>query len=208
MWLGLLPYTRLYRAAFFTGPFGTGKTLGAVALAVQLVSEFPCLKVLSNLPISSTDILEIDNLCNSVIILDEGRRYLDARKWASKEFNIDYLRHLNSFLVVSAAFDVDARLRRLTVERIFPFLSLPVWFYRVRLHDDTAGRLAALLLPQSFWGMYPRRYMMSSEEDYFYTLVDEFFSQLSYVPARVSDEHKEKIAAVVQSTISAVRQGA
>lgn len=205
MWLGLVEFVKLYRVAFFTGVFGSGKTLGAVSLAVQLLSENRKLKFLSNLPISSLDLLSLDSLCSSVILLDEGRRYLDSRRWSSRDFNIDYLRHIDCYLLIAAAFDVDTRLRRLTVERIFHFLKIPIWFYRVRVYDQTGGRLAVLLLPQAFWGLYPQRYILSSSEDYFYTLLDEFFSGLSYVHSQVSDLDKERIRSVVQATVSSIR---
>jgi len=206
MWLGLLSRVRLYRTCFLTGVFGSGKTLGAVALAWQLLAEDSRLRVVSNIPVSfATDLLSLDTLTDVVIVLDEGRRYLDARRWEKRDFNIDYLRHLNCYLIVSAAFDVDKRLRRLQVERIFPLSSLPVWFYRVKSDSDPSPRLGALLGPKAFFGLYPRRFAMTEREDLFFGLIDAFFERLVYTPPKLTQEQERWVELLVTRTVDRVR---
>ena len=209
MWLGLLSRVRLYRTCFFTGVFGSGKTLGAVALAWQLLAEDSRLRVISNIPVSfGVDLFSLDTLTDCVIILDEGRRYLDSRKWEKRDFNIDYLRHLNCYLIVSAAFDVDKRLRRLVAERIFPLYNLPLWFYRVKSDSDPSARLGILLGPRAFFGTYPMRFALTEREDLFFGLVDAFFERLVYVPPRLTREQEEWVASLVAKTVDRVRSAA
>lgn len=204
MWLGLVDYVKQARVVFFTGPFGTGKTLGAVALAFQLYCS-EGLRVYSNIGIGF-DIFSADTLTDSILLLDEGRRYLDARRWRDRDFNIDYLRHLNVYLIISAAFDVDARLRILTVERLFPLFPLPAslfWLYRVRYVDG--NHLAVLLAPRAYFSLYPRRYIMTDSDDLFYMAVSEFFSRLAFREPQLSEEQRAFISALVDRTVSRVR---
>jgi len=206
MWVGLLDRLKLYRACFFTGVFGSGKTLGAVAAAWHLVSEDKRLRLISNIPVAfATDFQQLDALVDVVILLDEARRYLDARRWEKRDFNIDYLRHLNVYLLVSAAFEVDKRLRRLQVERIFPLSRLPFWLYRIKSDSDPSARPGILLGPSAFFGLYPRRFAMTEREDLFFALIDAFFERLAYVPPKLTADQEKWVDSLVAATISRVR---
>lgn len=122
----LLPFESYYPGDFIGvfGPLRSGKTLGAVRLALLLSARYG-ISVASNIPVRSSSLLraldDIQALRGAVVLWDEIQVSLDSREW-SKSSARDLTRDLmlwgkRGLIVVytSPAFaTVDVRVRRLT----------------------------------------------------------------------------------------------
>lgn len=143
----------MFRVLYLGGPFGSGKTLFAVAVAWRLYRAG--FRVWSNVPVMFADDVTPSLPLNTCVLLDEARRYADARDWKKNQIGlVDYARHLRAYFLLPAAFDVDVRLRRFEIRRIFPSVFRgSIWLYSARSDYDT-GFLVPLLGPRAFFSVY------------------------------------------------------
>lgn len=137
LWAGeFLGLLKLFRVLGIRGGFGTGKTLLAVALAVEAWRLGWVDHVYSNMRLKGDWLEEIPGaIRGAAVIYDEAWQELDSRSFGAKASQrwLAYLRKRNVMLFLPSVIQVDVRFRTLLVQR---FLGWgPLWVYRWQLND-------------------------------------------------------------------------
>lgn len=127
---------RNYRVAAMAGRFGSGKTLLAMAAAVELWRQALVTHVYSNLTMKGDWQEELPSVIrDAVIVFDEAWIELDSRSWSRKRSMewLAYLRKRNIYLLLASVTDLDVRFRRLTVYR--SMVMPKIWRYTWMVND-------------------------------------------------------------------------
>jgi hypothetical protein len=175
----LLPFETYAPGDFvaFTGPLRSGKTLGAVRLALVLSARY-AIPVASNIPIRTASVLrsldDIQSLRGAVVVWDEIQVSLDSREWAkssARDLTRDLMLWGKRGLIVlytSPAFaTVDVRVRRLTRRCYVASRRGPYTVYDVYDHpladDVLVWRYRFGLRRSSWYGAYDTLYGAAGE---------------------------------------------
>ncbi|MEM2877903.1 MAG: PhoH family protein [Thermoproteota archaeon] len=199
MWLGKIPrikswgwweveqWIKNYRLIWLSGGYGSGKTLLAVAIAVHLVQEGFCKRIIANIPIchpKANTIYEAhdhfllsipseNEISDSVIILDEAGNFVSRFKTDFKKVDIlmTFLRKLNIVVLLPSVKPIAKDLAQVLITRILDLriIGLPYWvYYATLLHTPADRRLRKL----------SRTYFLFRNPKDFYPLYDSFAQPL------------------------------
>jgi hypothetical protein len=210
-----------YRALFFGGAKGTGKTLASVVIGeyywrkgYKFFSNFRC-DMNSDL---TPDLLE-NGLRDSVIVYDEaGNRGLDSRDWSSQYSKqllhvMDYARKLNLIFLFPSATEVDKRARQMACgrnkvgERLIKSLGLNsmFWHWFVDPMQDTRYTMW-LLTPYAYYDLYSTKYIPTSWDDARMAIMNDFLAKYAF-DAKAAQDAKQKMLDMLRQgeTIPALR---
>jgi hypothetical protein len=127
---------RNYRVMYARGRYGSGKSLLAVATAVELWRRGLVDHIYSNLILRGDWFEQVTgSIRDAVIVFDEAWVELDSRSWDRKVANswLAFLRKRNIYLLLASVTNVDVRFRTLQVQRsqVLPKL----WRYQWVVND-------------------------------------------------------------------------
>ena len=129
-----LRYVQFFRSCWIAGRYGGGKTSLAFIIGDYLRECSSVDLLVSNCPSTLCDDLSACNdLSNACIVLDESWIFLES--WRAVKCYAAFLRKKNIILLLPSVFPVHAKLRYLTVQRVFNAygMGVPIWVYEWRL---------------------------------------------------------------------------
>lgn len=171
MWVGssLLYHAQLYRIVNFCGGLGTYKTIGAIALAVEMWRRRFADKIFTNMRSFDGDEFS-GELSDAIVIMDEAWTVLDSRMWSSKNTSIGaYLRKRNIYLILPSVTPIDVRFRAITVRSVAR-LGWAVVYEVKRADEKRELNYVTLLNPQKYYSTYDTKEI--PDEDVTGRLVD------------------------------------
>lgn len=160
-----------YKTVWFMGRYGAGKTSLAVLCAARLLAEKRVEKIVSNIPMSFSTLIQpprydengevvfesVEMLLHAGILLDEAWMYVD-----DKQATMDYagfVRKFDHYLLLPSVFPVNIRLSYFYVQRVFNgyTLGLPLWFYKWNINNRGIKEKGyfAIRNPHAVFGHYP-----------------------------------------------------
>ncbi|MBI5303768.1 MAG: hypothetical protein HY868_16655 [Chloroflexi bacterium] len=121
----------IWRLLALEGRLGGGKTLLSVALARWLYEQGLVRGVFANFPIDEDFIPYVPSCVNTVVILDEGWSFADARASAKGYRGYGaFFRKLGSYFISPSVYKVDRRMRPVSCAR-----RLDLWLFKLWLYD-------------------------------------------------------------------------
>lgn len=155
-----------WRLIAIEGRLGGGKTSLSVAMARWIYENRETTGVdgvFANFPIDPSFIPVKHSCVNSVVILDEGWSFADARKSLQKfEGYGAYARKLNMYLISPGINPVDKRMRQMKVKRELDLWLFDAWLYRWSNVDGDAGRFL-LTGYRDVFGAYDHRFIPADD---------------------------------------------
>lgn len=158
-------YVRHYRAVWFDGKYGSGKTALAVRVAHELVERGIVRYVLSNVECVFADKPENVVLrsgkrgalyVDAAIVLDEAGMFIKSSR--DSDDYLAYLRKLNVMLLLPSVEPLPGKLARLVVERTYDWttMGLPFWQYRLMLQTRQQQEATSFFWrnPSEIFGTY------------------------------------------------------
>ncbi len=155
-----------HRVAYIRGHFGSGKTLLAVALGVELWRLGLTDRIFTNFPMAGR-CLDYSQNRRGYVILDEASRVLDSRKFLmnSSDDWLYAMRKRQMYLILPSKTEVDKRFRDLTIQRV-QMIANKRWVYRWEISDGV-GRLTGdftLKNPSDIFGLYSTEWEPAPQE--------------------------------------------
>lgn len=173
-----------WRMAAISGRLGGGKTLLSVALADWMLRNGLIESVYANFPISMS-LRPKDSVVNSLIILDEGWYFADARSSSTQFLGYGaFLRKLNSYMLTPSVFSVDKRMRPVEVWRELDIWVLNAWLYRYRTVSNDSG-FFVLSEVERYFELYDHKFIPSDDGGILDALRSEIASRSGSVRRRV-----------------------
>ncbi|MBI5651162.1 MAG: hypothetical protein HZC40_12065 [Chloroflexi bacterium] len=151
------------RSCALTGHVGSGKTLGAIAIACELLRRQFVSGVWGNL---NHSLPHSESLERSCIILDEASIVMDSR-WSSVCFDLygSFVRKYKGVYLYPSVHQVDKRARNLEVMRLVDIDTIPflrTWVYRWESTSGAKGTFF-LLRPQEYFDYYDHEFVPTSD---------------------------------------------
>jgi hypothetical protein len=162
-----------WRLLALEGRLGGGKTLMSVALAKWLYEEGYVRGVFANFPIDPKFIPEVQSCVQTVVILDEGWSFADARDSVKgfKGYGAMF-RKLGSWMISPSVYKVDRRMRPVTAERLVDLWLLKSWLYE---WSDVRGETGKFLFHgyETIFNRYDHRFIPADDAGILETLQAE-----------------------------------
>jgi len=150
-----------FRIAWLMGGYGAGKTLGAYALAWELIQTGRYRYIIANSNSAWTDnpedvVLREGSFVDAIVILDEAGLFLRMNRDADR-FMLG-LRKLNITILCPSVLPPSSRLKILQVQRTLNAnaFGIPAWFYQWRLNIGSQKEKDNFIIwkPQRMFGIY------------------------------------------------------
>lgn len=151
------------RSCALTGHVGSGKTLGAIAIACELMRRRYVSGVWANFPHTLPASSGLDGSC---IILDEASIVMDSR-WSSVAFDLygSFVRKYKGVYLYPSVHQVDKRARNLEVIRLIDIDTIPYARFWVYQWTSTSGAKGMFFLfrPEDYFGLYDTEFVPTDD---------------------------------------------
>ena len=183
-----------WRLLALEGRLGGGKTLLSVALAKWLYDHKKVRGVYANFPIDPDYIPAVASCLNTVVILDEGWSFADARQSANQYKGYGAMfRKLGSYLISPSVYAVDRRMRPVSAERQVDLWVIDSWLYLWRDVRNAKGHFLFRGY-QSLFNKYDHRFIPSDDAGILITMKAEIQSLAgSRQPLFVFGKQEDKV---------------
>ena len=152
-----------YRVVWFSGGYGTGKTLFASWLSYKIVADGFAYYIYANYPLDGAGV-PISDVGRTVFVLDEGGVWL---KSADVVDYLAFLRKFSSFVLVPSVIPPPKGFSYLMLQRVFDarLFYLPFFIYRYDLWHGAIKEKGYFMwrIPKRFFGVYDTRYVPTTD---------------------------------------------